>query len=191
MAKTLKWIAFSLAVLGLMMPAVAGEGADVLDHKAKDINGKEVDLSEYKGNVVMIVNVASKCGLTPQYEQLVKLDEEYRDKGLRILGFPANDFLKQEPGTNAQIKEFCTSEYDVKFDMFSKIVVKGEGQDPLYQELTSTEENGELGGEIKWNFTKFLVNREGKVVKRFEPPVKPDAPEVIEAIEQELSKKVS
>lgn len=182
---------FAIAAVALVVPAYAGEGAQVLDHKVKDIDGKDVDLSKYKGNVVLIVNVASKCGLTPQYEQLVELDKKYRDQGLRILGFPANEFLKQEPGTNAEIKEFCTSKFDVEFDMFSKIVVKGDGIHPLYQELTSEKDNPDYSGEIAWNFTKFLVDREGNVVKRIEPRTKPDDPEVVTAIEQELEKKSS
>ncbi len=168
--------------------ASAFGGAAVLDHTMKDINGNEVDLADYKGKVVMVVNVASKCGLTPQYEQLVEIHKKYRDQGFTILGFPANDFLKQEPGTNAEIKEFCSTKYGVEFPMFSKIVVKGEGQAPLYQELTSEEANGEFGGEIAWNFTKFLLNKDGKVVARFEPRTKPDAPEVIAKIEEEIAK---
>lgn len=176
----------ALAVAVLCAPAFGG--AAVLDHTMKDIDGKDVDLSKYKGKVVMVVNVASKCGLTPQYEQLVEIHKKYKDQGFTILGFPANDFMKQEPGTNAEIKEFCSTKYGVDFPMFSKIVVKGEGQDPLYQELTSKDSNGEFGGEIAWNFTKFLLNKDGEVVARFEPRTKPDAPEVTAKIEEELSK---
>ena len=147
----------------------------------------DVDLAQYKGKVLLIVNVASKCGLTPQYEQLVALQDKYADQGFTVLGFPANNFMQQEPGTNAEIKTFCSTKFGVQFPMFSKISVKGDDQAPLYEELTSKDSNGEFGGEIAWNFTKFLVNKEGKVVSRFEPRVKPDAPEVTGAIEEELA----
>jgi glutathione peroxidase len=159
-----------------------------LQFKVKDIDGKDVDLGQYKGKVVMIVNVASKCGNTPQYEQLEALNKKYAEKGLVILGFPANEFGKQEPGTNAQIKEFCTSTYQVDFPMFSKIVVKGPGQAELYKFLTSKETDPQHAGPITWNFEKFLVGRDGQVVDRFTPKTKPDAPQVIKAIETELSK---
>lgn len=180
-------LVLAAAFVAICASAFAG-GAQVLDHKVQDINGKDVDLSQYKGKVVLIVNVASKCGLTPQYEQLVALHKQYADKGLAILGFPANNFMGQEPGTNEEIKEFCTKNYGVEFDMFSKISVKGEDMADLYKELTSKDANGEFGGDIAWNFTKFLVNKKGEVVARFEPRTKPDAPEVIAAIEAELKK---
>ena len=173
----------------LALPAVAADAKGPLDFKMKDIDGKPVDLSKYKGEVVLIVNVASKCGLTPQYEQLEAVYTKYKDKGLQVLGFPANEFGKQEPGTNAEIKTFCTSKYNVDFPMFAKIVVKGEGIHPLYEYLTSAKTNPGFDGDIRWNFDKFLVGRDGKVIQRFNPRVKPDAPEVIEAIEAELSKK--
>jgi glutathione peroxidase len=175
-----------MLVVGLCVPAFAG-GAKVTDHTMKDIDGKEVDLTSYEGKVLMVVNVASKCGLTPQYEQLVEIHKKYKDKGFEVLGFPANNFMSQEPGTDADIKEFCSSKFGVEFPMFSKISVKGDDIDPLYQELTSKDENGDFGGEIQWNFTKFLVNKTGEVVARFEPRTKPDAPEVVEAIEKALS----
>jgi len=149
----------------------------------QDINGKDVELSRYRGNVVLIVNVASRCGLTPQYEQLQMLHEKYAGRGLRILAFPSNDFGNQEPGTNEQIKEFCQSRFGVTFELFSKVTVKGEKACELYKFLTSPEKNGRYGGEIRWNFTKFLLDRRGQVIRRFEPRVRPDAPEVIEAIE--------
>lgn len=160
-----------------------------LDFKVKDIDGKEVDLSQYKGKVVMIVNVASKCGLTPQYEQLEALYEKYKDQDFVILGFPANNFNGQEPGSNEEIKLFCQDKYKVDFPMFSKISVKGEDTAPLYQYLTSTEKNGAFGGEIKWNFNKFLVGKDGKVLARFEPRVKPDEQEVVAKIEEALKAK--
>ena len=177
-----------LVVFALAVPVTAAEKSP-LDFKMESIDGKPVDLSKYKGNVVLIVNVASKCGLTPQYEQLEEVYSKYKDKGLQVLGFPANEFGHQEPGTNEQIVEFCTGKYNVDFPMFSKIVVKGEGINPLYKFLTSESTNPGMGGDIKWNFEKFLIGRDGTVVKRFEPRTKPDAPEVIEAIEAELNKK--
>lgn len=158
----------------------------VHDFTMTDIDGNEVPLSKYRGNVMLIVNVASKCGLTPQYNELQELHRNYADKGLRVVGFPANDFLGQEPGSNEQIKTFCTTKFGVEFDMFSKVTVKGKNKCDLYQFLTSKELQGDRGGELKWNFTKFLVDREGHVVARFEPKTKPDAPEVIAAIEEQL-----
>ena len=165
-------------------------GAQVLDHKVKDINGKEVDLAQYRGKVVMLVNVASKCGLTPQYQQLVALYHQYKDQGFVVLGFPANNFMGQEPGTEAEIKEFCSTTYKVDFPLFSKISVKGDDIHPLYAELTSEEQNPGFGGEIGWNFAKFLVDREGRVVARFDPRTKPDAEHVVSAVEAQLAKPV-
>ena len=167
-------------------PAKAG---GPLDFKVKDIDGKDVDLSQYKGKVVMLVNVASKCGNTPQYKQLEELNKKYKEQGLVILGFPANQFGSQEPGTDAQIKEFCTSTYQVDFPMFSKIVVKGAGQADLYKYLTSKDTDPQHAGDISWNFEKFLIGRDGQIVNRFKPKTKPDAPEVVKAIETELAKK--
>jgi glutathione peroxidase len=160
-----------------------------LQYTMKDIDGKDVPLSQYQGKVVLIVNVASKCGNTPQYKQLEELHKKYADKGLVILGFPANEFGRQEPGTDAQIKEFCTSTYHVDFPMFSKIVVKGDGQSDLYKNLTSKETDPKFAGDISWNFEKFLVGRDGQVIARFTPKTKPDAPAVVKAIETELGKK--
>jgi len=158
-----------------------------LEFTLKSIDGKDVALESFKGKVVMMVNVASKCGLTPQYEQLQAVYEKYKDQGFVILGFPANNFLKQEPGTDAQIKEFCSLNYGVTFPMFSKISVKGKDQHPLYQYLTDKKAH-EFGGEIKWNFQKFIVDKEGNLVARFTPKTKPDAPEVIKVIKTELAK---
>jgi glutathione peroxidase len=163
--------------------------AGPLQFTVKDIDGKDVDLSQYKGKVVMIVNVASKCGNTPQYKQLEALNKKYKEQGLVILGFPANEFGKQEPGTDAQIKEFCTSTYQVDFPMFSKIVVKGEGQADLYKYLTSKETDPAHAGDITWNFEKFLIGRDGQIANRFKPGTKPDAPQVVKSIEAELAKK--
>lgn len=166
----------------------AGKGINVLTYKMKDINGHEVDLAKYKGKVLLLVNVASKCGYTPQYAQLEAIYKKFAPKGFMILGFPANNFAHQEPGTDEQIKAFCTSKYGVTFDMFSKISVKGNDIDPLYKDLTSTAKDGAFGGSIKWNFTKFLVGRDGHVVARFESKIKPDAPKVVKEIEEQLAK---
>ena len=162
------------------------EAATALDFKVKDIDGKDVDLAQYKGKVVMIVNVASKCGLTPQYEQLEALYDKYKAQGFVILGFPANNFNGQEPGTNEEIKFFCQEKYEVEFPLFEKISVKGEDQAPLYQYLTSEVTNGEFAGDIQWNFQKFLVGKDGKVIAKFAPRTKPDEAEVVEKIEAAL-----
>jgi glutathione peroxidase len=154
----------------------------VHDFSAKTIDGKDKSLADYKGRALLIVNVASECGLTPQYDGLEKLHREYKAKGLSVLGFPANEFGAQEPGTDAQIQTFCSTRYDVTFDMFSKVVVKGDGIHPLFAHLT-----GEKGGAIKWNFNKFLVGKSGEILERFEPKVEPSAPEVRLAIERALA----
>jgi len=148
-----------------------------------DIDGNPVNLDSYKGKVLLIVNVASKCGYTYQYEGLQALYETYQDQGLVILGFPANNFMNQEPGVEADIKSFCSLEYGVTFPMFSKISVKGADQHPLYTYLTSKDLHPETGGEISWNFNKFLIDREGKVVDRFGSKVKPRDAELVTAIE--------
>lgn len=150
------------------------------------IDGKNKPLSEYKGKVLLIVNVASKCGHTPQYKGLESIYEKYKDRGFMILGFPANNFLWQEPGTNDEIKKFCTLNYGVTFDMFSKISVKGSDQDPLYQYLTK---ESSVPGVVKWNFQKYLVDRKGNVVEIFAPGTGPEEKEVIDKIEQILSEK--
>ena len=167
----------------------AAAASSVLDFKMKDIDGKDVKLNQYKGKVLLVVNVASKCGYTPQYEALQAGYAKYKDQGFLILGFPANNFGGQEPGTATEIKEFCSSKYKVTFPLFAKISVKGDDQDPLYSFLTGKETNSEFAGDIKWNFTKFLVDRSGKVVARFEPKVKPDDPEVTAAIEKYIAAK--
>ncbi|CAN5554478.1 glutathione peroxidase [soil metagenome] len=167
----------------------AAAASSVLDFKMKDIDGKDVKLKQYKGKVLLVVNVASKCGYTPQYEALQADYAKYKDQGFLILGFPANNFGSQEPGTAEEIKEFCSSKYKVTFPLFAKISVKGEDQDPLYSFLTGTETNSAFAGDIKWNFTKFLVDRDGKVVARFEPKVKPDDPVVTAAIEKYIAAK--
>jgi glutathione peroxidase len=166
-----------------------GDTPAVLNFKMKSLDGKEVDLAKYKGKVVMIVNVASQCGLTPQYKALEDLQQTYKDKGLVVLGFPCNQFGEQEPGSAKEIREFCTKNYGVTFDLFSKIDVNGENAAPLYKFLTSEETNPGKGGKIAWNFGKFLVGRDGKVVARFEPQVEPDSEEVVKAVETEIKKK--
>jgi glutathione peroxidase len=160
-----------------------------LNFKMKTLAGKEVPLSQYQGKVVLMVNVASQCGLTPQYEGLQKLHQEFKDAGLAVVGFPANEFGGQEPGSNEEIAKFCKANYGVDFDMFSKVVVKGDGQCDLYKFLTSKETNPKFAGEIGWNFEKFLIGRNGEVVARFKPSTAPTAPEVLEAIKRELAKK--
>ena len=184
-------IALASIVLAVASGASFAEDAtvQVTKFKQKDIDGKEVDLGSYQGKVLLVVNVASKCGLTPQYTQLVEIHKKYKDQGFEVIGFPANNFMGQEPGTNEEIKTFCSTKYGVEFPIMSKVSVKGSDIDPLYAQLTSTEANGKFGGEIKWNFTKFLVGRDGHVIARFEPPVKPDAPEVISAIETAIAAK--
>jgi glutathione peroxidase len=159
----------------------------IYDFQEKTIDGKAKSLADYKGKAVLIVNVASKCGLTPQYKGLEELHEAYGAKGFAVLGFPANEFGAQEPGTEDQIKDFCTTNYGVKFDMFSKVKVKGDGIDPLFDYLTSTATNPKFAGEIKWNFNKFLVGKNGEVLARFEPKVEPTSPEVKQAIEKALA----
>lgn len=159
----------------------------VLDFKVRDIDGKDVKLKKYKGNVLLVVNVASKCGYTPQYESLQATYLKYKDRGFSTLAFPANNFGGQEPGTAAEIKEFCESKYKVTFPLFAKISVKGEDQDPLYKFLTSKETNPDFAGDITWNFNKFLVDRKGKVVARFTSKDKPDGEAVTTAIEKYLA----
>ena len=171
------------ALLIMVMSASAGSG--VYNFTLNSIDGKPAPLADYKGKVLMIVNVASQCGYTPQYSALESIYEKYKDKGFVILGFPANNFGAQEPGTNEEIKTFCTRKYNVTFPMYAKISVKGDDQSPLYSYLTKQAVPG-IGGDIKWNFTKFLVDRNGDVVQRFEPAVTPDSREVTSAIEKQL-----
>jgi len=158
----------------------------VLDFTLNSLDGKPAPLAEYRGKVLLIVNVASKCGYTPQYTGLEKIYEKYKDQGFVILGFPANNFGGQEPGTNEEIKTFCSSKYQVTFPMYSKVSVKGADSTPLYQFLTDKQSNPATAGEIKWNFTKFLVDRNGKVIARFEPAITPESADVTGAIEKAL-----
>jgi glutathione peroxidase len=158
----------------------------VYDFTLKSIDGKPTSLHAYHGKVLLLVNVASKCGYTPQYTALESLYEKYKDQGLVIVGIPANNFASQEPGTNAEIKTFCSRKYNVSFPMMEKVSVKGDDKTPLYQFLTDKSTNPQIGGEIQWNFTKFLFDRNGKPLERFEPAVKPDSPEMVAAIESAL-----
>jgi len=167
----------------------AKKPASVLDFKVKDIDGKEVDLAKYKGSVLLIVNTASQCGYTPQYKDLESIYEKYKDQGFQVLAFPANEFGAQEPGSNEEIKEFCSTKYKVSFPLFSKIVVKGKGIDPLYDFLTSEKTNPKHAGTIPWNFTKFLVNKKGEVIDRFQPKDKPTGESVTSAIDKALAEK--
>jgi len=192
---TMRNITLSLfvALLGSLAAfAIAEESTKevpaVLNFTMDSLDGKPVPLSKYQGKVVMMVNVASKCGNTKQYKPLQALHEKYADKGLAILGFPANDFGAQEPGTSEDIAAFCEKNYGVKFDMFSKITVKGDAQHPLYKFLTAQETAPQPAGEIKWNFEKFLIGKDGKVAARFAPKTQPDSEEVLKAIDAELAK---
>jgi glutathione peroxidase len=158
----------------------------VYHFKLDSIDGQPVSLDHYHGKVLMLVNVASKCGYTPQYAGLEALYEKYKDRGLVIIGIPANNFAAQEPGTNAEIKKFCSNKYNVTFPMMSKVSVVGADKAPLYVFLTDKSLHPDIGGEIQWNFTKFLIDRSGKPVARFEPAVTPDSPQVAAAIESAL-----
>jgi glutathione peroxidase len=184
-------------------------GSGLYDIPIRRANGDAATLREHQGKVLLIVNVASKCGLTPQYDGLQKLYAKYRDQGLMIAGFPANEFLSQEPGSNEEIQQFCRLNYGVEFPVYAKIVVKGQGQHPLYAHLTHAQpEAVKAGGflsalksklrphspqpeDISWNFEKFLADREGRVIARFAPDVKPENPMLVEAIEAELAKPVA
>ena len=166
--------------------AMAGEKS-IYDFTMNSIDGESTPLSKFQGRVVLVVNVASRCGFTPQYSALEKVYEKYKDRGFVIVGFPANNFGGQEPGTNQEIKTFWSSKYNVTFPMMAKVSVKGGDKTPLYQFLTDKTANPSTGGEIQWNFTKFLIGPDGRPVARFEPNVTPDDPQVTAAIEKELA----
>src|SRR5437762_10203198 len=180
--------AIVLAVLASAQtkPAGSTKVPAALNFTMNSIDGKPVDLSKYQGRVVLMVNVASECGFTPQYAGLEELHKKYAAKGLNILGFPANDFGAQEPGTNGEIAQFCKQNYGVQFDMFSKIVVKGSGQAPLYKYLTS---HPKFSGQLDWNFEKFLIGRNGDVIARFKSEVEPASKQMVSAIENALAAK--
>lgn len=179
---------WQLVLTGLVL-GIVGETAvaaeSVHEFKVQSLDGADVNLADYKGKVLLIVNVASKCGATPQYEQLEALHEKYGDKGLVVMGFPCNQFGAQEPGTPKEIREFCTSKYNVKFPLFSKIDVNGENQSPLYDYLKKSSADQ---ANIGWNFEKFVIGKDGKVVSRFKTRTRPDAEEVVKVIEAELAK---
>jgi glutathione peroxidase len=157
------------------------------DTKLAGLDGTPDVLANEKGKVTLLVNVASKCGLTPQYEQLEQLEEKYKGKGFDVIGIPCNQFGEQEPGSPDEIKTFCSTTYGVTFPMTEKIEVNGDGRHPLYQELTKTADAEGVDGDIRWNFEKFLVGRDGNIVARFSPLVLPDAPEVVDSIEKALA----
>ncbi len=169
-------------------PVAAAQNSPVVDHEVETLEGTKQKLSDYRGKAVLLVNVASQCGYTPQYAQLQELYGRYKDRGLVVLGFPSNDFGGQEPGDAEQIKEFVTSKYAVDFPMMAKVHAKGPEIAPLYKTLTEETPEG-MKGEVKWNFTKFLVGPDGKVVARFESPVEPMSPELIAAVEKVLPPK--
>src|SRR6266581_2212581 len=170
-----------------LLQTVAVRAASIHDIAVKDINGKDASLKAYKGKVLLIVNVASKCGLTPQYKALEAIHEKYKDKGFSVLGFPCNQFAGQEPGTNEEIKQFCSTKYNVTFPLFDKVDVNGANRHALYVALAGKD--SPFPGDIKWNFGKFLIGRDGQIIKRFEPRTTPDSPEVTAAIEAALAAK--
>jgi glutathione peroxidase len=176
-----------LVLLALVGTSLMAAEKTVYDFTLNTIDGQPAPLSAYKGKIVLLVNVASKCGYTPQYTALESIYEKYKDRGFVIVGIPANNFGAQEPGTNQEIKTFCSSKYHVTFPMMAKVSVKGSDITPLYQFLTDKSANPQTGGEIGWNFTKFLVGPDGKVIARFDSKVTPDSPEVTSAIEKALS----
>jgi len=184
------FIAFGILVIAFSIGCKTTRGdldmTDFYKIEVKDIEGNNIVLSEYKGKVLLIVNTASKCGFTGQYKGLEELHNKYKDKGLVVMGFPSNDFLRQEPGSNAEIQSFCTLNYGVSFPMFEKISVKGDAQHPLYVHLTSKAANPETAGKISWNFNKFIISRDGKVVARFGSRAKPNAKKLVQAIESQL-----
>jgi glutathione peroxidase len=186
----MKKIIVLAGVLGLIwasIPVSVFAGAkSVYDFTMKDLGGKAVPLSQFRGQALLIVNVASKCGLTPQYKGLQEIYSRYKGRDFVILGFPANNFKEQEPGTNEQIKEFCTRNYGVEFPMFAKISVLGDDIHPLYRFLTDKENDPTSSGEIRWNFDKFLVDKKGNIINRFHPRVTPTDPVLIQAVEKAL-----
>ena len=163
----------------ILISSIAFSQKSFYDFKVKDIDGKDFDLSSLKGKKVLVVNTASKCGLTPQYKQLEEVFEKYGGEKFTIIGFPANNFMKQEPGTDSEIAEFCEKNYGVKFQMMSKISVKGDDIHPLYKWLTTKAENGVMDSEVSWNFQKYLIDENGKLVDMISPKVKPDDEKIL------------
>lgn len=176
-------------LFSLLLAAGLATAADtsILDIPLKDIDGKDTSLKAYQGKVLLVVNVASRCGLTKQYKELQALHEKYKDQGFSVVGFPCNDFGAQEPGTNEEIKTFCSTKYQVSFPLFDKLHVKGEEQHPLYTALTGKD--GAFPGDVKWNFGKFLIGKDGKPLQRFEPRTTPDDAAVVAAIEKAIAAK--
>jgi len=200
MKKYVILLALAIPIVAFASIALTWDGGDplkegekmteksVLDFTMKSIDGDDVKLDSYSGKVLLLVNVASKCGYTSQYRGLESVYKKYKEQGLVVMGFPANNFFWQEPGTDEEIKTFCTTKYNVTFPMFAKISVKGSKIHPLYKFLTSKQTNPEFSGAISWNFNKFLVDRAGKVVARFSSKDEPESEKVVQAIEQELKK---
>jgi glutathione peroxidase len=198
MKKYIALLALVVMIIATVTIALTWDGGDplkegekmaeksVLDFTMKSIDGDDVKLDSYSGKVLMLVNVASKCGYTPQYRGLESVYKKYKEQGLVVMGFPANNFFWQEPGTDQEIKTFCTTKYNVTFPMFAKISVKGDKIHPLYKFLTSKQTNPEFSGSISWNFNKFLIDRSGKVVARFSSKDEPESEKVVQAIEQAL-----
>ena len=175
------------SIIAFIFMAILLHAGSIYDIPVKDIDGKDTTLAPYKGKVVLIVNVASKCGFTPQYKNLEAVYEKYKDQGFVILGFPCNQFGSQEPGSDAEIKEFCTANYNVTFPMFDKIEVNGPNRHPLYVALAG--ETSPFPGNITWNFNKFLISKDGKIINRFTSKITPDSPEATTAIEAALAAK--
>ncbi len=173
--------------LVLLLSLIAAGDKTIYDFKVKDIDNKEVSLNDYKGKVVVVINVASKCGFTPQYADIEKFYQKYKSRGVVVLGFPCNQFMSQEPGTEVEIKEFCTSKFNVTFPMFSKVDVKGTNQAPLYKYLTEKAENGVADSKVSWNFQKYIIGKNGKLIKSYSPPTNVFDPEFIKTIELALN----
>jgi len=176
-----------LTTLFIAMTTFAADSPELASIPLKDIDGKDTSLKAYKGKVLLVVNVASKCGYTPQYAGLEATHRKFKDKGFAVLGFPCNDFGAQEPGTNEEIKQFCSSKYEVSFPMFDKLHVKGASQHPLYAALTGKD--SPFPGDVKWNFGKFLISRDGKILKRWDSKATPDGKEITDSIEAALAAK--
>lgn len=187
----MKHIGTTVAVWILAMACCqAGENTmtNIYSFTLKNIDGQDVSLATYTGKVLLVINVASKCGFTKQYAGLEALYKKYADKGLVVVGFPANNFLGQEPGSESEIKQFCTLNYGVTFPLFAKISVKGDDQHPLYKYLTSKETDPEFAGDITWNFNKFLIGKDGKILNRFGSKTPPENPELVKAVEEALAR---
>jgi glutathione peroxidase len=177
---------FLVLTTGIILAAQLLSAASVYDYELNSINYERVHLRDFKGKVLMIVNVASRCGYTPQYADLENLYRRHKDKGFVIVGVPSNDFGQGEPGTDPEIKQFCRRTYDVTFPMMSKVSITGNNRLPLYQYLTDETQNPKTGGDIQWNFTKFLVGRDGTIVARFDPKMSPNDPALVKAVENAL-----